>query len=212
MNFYINLALFVIVAVALLVALGILSSVWENKTKKVVFAVSIFLLSAFAIIAIPSWSAFAGNRFFFPEQARLVEKQVKLEGAFVTPKNDTISLESLQGKTVVLYFWSASCGTCHVMMPDFSSLAESYDTPDKVFYAVFMGESEKELKYYEETTGNDYAFQWAKALDPKEVMEKMEFNLCPHLTIISSDGTAVYNGIADFKRMNVYNPRRYLPQ
>ena len=212
-NFYINLAMFVLVATALLMVLGILSATWNDKTKKIVFIVLACLMSFLAMITIPSWSSFATMRFWYPEQSIPVEKQEKFESAFVTPENDTLSLESFQGNTVVLYFWSASCGTCHAMMPDFSAFAESYASDhDKIFYAIFMGEKENELKHYEEMTRHDYAFQWAMALNPKEVMEKMRFNSFPHLTIISSDGTLVYNGIPDFHRMNIHNPRRYVNQ
>ena len=210
-SFLLNLAMFVIVATALLMVLGILSASWKDKTKKVVFVVLACLMSAFAVVAIPSWSSFVFNRFYYPEQALPIEKQVKFEGAFVTPENNAISLESLQGKMAVLYFWTASCGSCHVMMPDFSAFAESYaDDHDIVFYTVFLGEKEDELNHYNEMISNDYAFQWARALDDKEVMEKLGFNGVPHLTIISPNGTVVYNGIVDFNPTSIYHPRRYL--
>lgn len=214
-NPYGNLAMFVIVATALLMVLGIISAAWKDKTKKTALAVMTCLISAFAVFAIPSWGDYALNRIEYSESVRPVAKQVRFESGFVTPENDTISLESLQGKTVVLYFWDAFCGTCHAMMPDYSALAESCaNAPDNVFYAVFLRknnkESEKEMKHYEEMTGKEYAFRWVMALDAKEVMEKLEFNGVPHLTIISTDGTVAYNGIPDFSRTNVYNPRRYL--
>ncbi|MBQ8958238.1 MAG: TlpA family protein disulfide reductase [Bacteroidales bacterium] len=210
-NPYGNLVLFVLVAVALLVVVGILSAAWSAKTKKKAFVVTACLMSAIAVFAIPLWSSYALHRFEYPEHAIPVKEQVKFESAFTTPENDTLTLETLHGKTVVLYFWSASCGTCHAMMPDYSAFAESYaDVPDIIFYAVFMGEKERELKHYEEMAVHEYAFHWAKALDAKEVMGKMRFNSFPHLTIVSPDGMVVYNGIADFQRMNVYHPRRYL--
>lgn len=210
-NPYVNLVMFVIVAVALLVVLGVLSAPWNAKTKKTVFAASTCLLSAIAVFSIPLWSSYAFQRFECPEYAIPVKEQVKFESAFVTPENDTLTLETLHGKTVVLYFWSASCGTCHSMMPDYSAFAESYaDAPDKVFYAVFIGEKEKELQHYEEMASHEYAFRWARTLDSKEVMEKMRFNTFPHLTIVSPDGTLVYNGIVGFGWLNVYHPRRYL--
>ena len=212
-NPYINLAMFVIVATALVMVLAILSAAWKDKIKKMVFVIMVCLMSAFAVIAIPSWASFATMRFCYPEYVRSVDERVEFESAFVTPENDTISWASLQGKTVVLYFWIASCGTCYDMMPDYSAFAESYaDSLDNVFYAVFLGNHEKELRHYEETTSNDYAFRWARALDAEEVMEKMGFNLFPHLTIISSDGMVVYNGPVDFRQMNVFNSRRYLNQ
>ncbi len=210
-SFPLNLAMFVIVATALLMVWGILSAAWKDKTKKVIFVVLACLMSTFAVFAIPSWSTFAFNRFYYPEQVIPVEKSVKFESAFVTPENDAISLESLQGKTVVLFFWTASCGYCHVMMPDFSAFAKSYASdPNIVFYAVFFGEKEDELNHYEEMINNDYAFQWARALDDKEVMEKLGFNGFPHLTIVSSNGTVVYNGLVDFHPTSIYYPRRYL--
>lgn len=210
-EFHLNLVMFVIVATALLMVLGILSAAWKDKTKKVVFVVLACLMSAVAVVAIPSWATFAFNRFYYPEQSLSIGKQVKFESAFVTPENDAISLESLQGKTVVLFFWTASCGSCHVMMPDYSAFAKSYaNDPNIAFYAVFFGEKEDELNYYEKMMNNDYAFQWTRALDDKEVMEKLGFNGFPHLTIISSNGTVVYNGIVDLNPTSIYHPQRYL--
>jgi thiol-disulfide isomerase/thioredoxin len=214
-NPYNNLAMFIIVTAALLMVLGVLSAWWNDKTKKTVFVVAACLMSAFAVIAIPTWSIYSLQRFNYPEHAVPIGKQIKIENAFVTLENDVISLDSLQGKTVVLYFWTASCGTCHAMMPDFSVFAESYaNASDKVFYAVFLPNSkndiEKEINHYEEITSKEYAFQWGMALDSEEVMEKLEFNGVPHLTIISTDGTVVYNGIVDFHWASAYHPRRYL--
>ena len=210
-SFYTHIIKFVIVATSLLSVLGVLSASWNDNIKKSVFASLVCLMSAIAIIAIPSWSSFATMRFYYPEHTTLIEKQLILESPLVTPDNDTISLESLQGKTVVLYFWTASCGACHAMMPDFSAFAKSYsNSANAVFYAVFLGENADELRHYEEMTHKDYAFKWVRALDAKEVMERLKFNLAPHLTIISPDRTVAYNGIVDFNRMNVYHPRRYL--
>ena len=210
-NPYVNLVMFVLVAGALLIVLGIMSASWNGKTKKKAFVALVCLMSAIAVIAIPAWSIYAIQRENFSEHAILVGTQGELESAFVTPENDTISLESLRGKTVGLYFWSASCGLCHAKMPDYSDLAESYaNSPDKVFYAVFLSRNESDLKHYETTTSQDYAFQWARALNAEEVMEKLKFNAFPHLTIISPDGTVAYNGMAEFHPLNVNHPKRYL--
>lgn len=211
-NLYINLAMFVIVAVALMLVMGILSASWNCKTKNAVFVVSACLMAVIAVMAIPTWGSYALQRYVYSEHAIPVGKPLELENAFIAPDNDTVPLESLRGKTVVLYFWSASCGTCHVMMPEYSAFAESYaDDPDKVFYAVFLkSKNENDSKHYEEIIREDYAFHWLMALEAKEVMKKLEFNTFPHLTIISPDGTVAYNGNADFNRTNVYSPRRHL--
>ncbi len=211
-NLYINLAMFVIVAVALMLVMGILSASWNCKTKNAVFVVSACLMAVIAVMAIPTWGSYALQRYVYSEHAIPVGKPLELENAFIAPDNDTVPLESLRGKTVVLYFWSASCGTCHVMMPEYSAFAESYaDDPDKVFYAVFLkSKNENDSKHYEEMTREDHAFHWLMALEAKEVMKKLEFNTFPHLTIISPDGTVAYNGNADFNRTNVYSPRKHL--
>ena len=210
-NPYINLVMFVLVAAALLMALGIMSASWNGTTKKTVFVVLACLMSAIAVIAIPAWSIYATQRSVYSEHAIPVGKPLELENAFIAPDNDTVPLESLRGKTVVLYFWSASCGTCHVMMPEYSAFAESYaSSPDKVFYAVFLSSHESDLKHYETTASQDFAFQWAKAISAEEVMEKLDFNAFPHLTIIFPDGTVAYNGMAEFHRLNVNHPRKYL--
>ena len=210
-NPYVNLIMFVLVAIVLIMVQWILSATWSNHTKKTVIIVSTCLMSAISTIAIPVWSSYALQRFVYSKHTIPVGNKMELENAFVTPENDTITLESLRGKTVVFYFWSASCGTCHAMMPEYSAFAESYaDSSDKIFYAVFLSKNENDLKHYEKIMNHEYTFQWIMALNVEEVMRKLEFNTFPHLTIISPDGTITYNGLADFQRKNIRHPRRYL--
>lgn len=48
------------------------------------------------------------------------------------------NLSQLQGKVVVLTFWSTKCGICHSEMPKLNEIARRYQDKDVVFLALTM--------------------------------------------------------------------------
>ncbi len=62
-------------------------------------------------------------------------------------KGNTVTLESLRGKVVVLNFWSKTCGPCLEEMPDFAELAKVLrDRSDVAVLAVSTDESAADVK------------------------------------------------------------------
>lgn len=51
-------------------------------------------------------------------------------------EGETIDLEALRGKVVLLTFWSTTCAICEAEMPQLNQMAASYKGRDVVFLAV----------------------------------------------------------------------------
>jgi len=58
-----------------------------------------------------------------------------------------INLSQLQGKVVVLTFWSTKCAICHSEIPKLNQVVERYRDKDVVFLALTM-ESEAKVQPY----------------------------------------------------------------
>lgn len=64
-----------------------------------------------------------------------------------TLNGDTVNLKDLQGKVVVLTFWSTRCAICHAEFPKLNQIVERYKQQDVVFLAVTM-ENESKVNPY----------------------------------------------------------------
>jgi peroxiredoxin len=59
----------------------------------------------------------------------------------------TYDLDQLQGKVVVVTFWSTRCAICHSEIPNLNRVAERYRGKDVVFLAVTMENQAKVSPY-----------------------------------------------------------------
>lgn len=59
----------------------------------------------------------------------------------------TVNLKDLQGKVVVLTFWSTRCAICHSEIPKLNQVAERYKGKDVMFLALTM-ENEAKVNPY----------------------------------------------------------------
>lgn len=64
-----------------------------------------------------------------------------------TLDGETVNLKDLQGKVVVLTFWSTRCAICHAEFPKLNQIVERYKQQDVVFLAVTM-ENEAKVNPY----------------------------------------------------------------
>lgn len=84
-------------------------------------------------------SAFAGDRLQAGSMAP------DFAGSSIDGKQ--LSLSGLQGKVVVLTFWSTRCAICHSEIPKLNKVAERYRDKDVVFLALTM-ENEAKVQPY----------------------------------------------------------------
>jgi peroxiredoxin len=66
----------------------------------------------------------------------------------------TYNLSQLQGKVVLVTFWSTRCAICHAEIPKLNQVVERYRGKDVVFLAVTMDNEAKVNPYLQKTPFN----------------------------------------------------------
>jgi peroxiredoxin len=66
----------------------------------------------------------------------------------------TYNLSQLQGKVVLITFWSTRCAICHSEIPKLNQVVERYRDKDVVFLAVTMDNQAKVTPYLQKTPFN----------------------------------------------------------
>ena len=66
----------------------------------------------------------------------------------------TVNLKELQGKVVVLTFWSTRCAICHAEIPKLNQIVERYKGQDVAFLALTMENEAKVNPYLRKTPFN----------------------------------------------------------
>jgi thiol-disulfide isomerase/thioredoxin len=66
------------------------------------------------------------------------------EIALTTPKGDTVSLSSLQGKVVLIDFWASWCGPCRLSNRHLTKLYSKYKSKGFEIYGVSLDENKKD--------------------------------------------------------------------
>jgi len=87
----------------------------------------------------------------FPERNTIVKEDLlgckAPDFAVKTIKGESISLEKLRGKVVIINFWFTSCAPCIAEMPALNRLVEEFNGSDVVFIA-FARDDVNELTYF----------------------------------------------------------------
>lgn len=97
------------------------------------------IIKLLAIIAICSINAVA--------QQQLKPGQAAPEFAAQSLSGQAINLADMQGKVVVMTFWSTRCAICHSEIPKLNQIAARYRNKDVVFLALTM-ESNGKIEPY----------------------------------------------------------------
>jgi peroxiredoxin len=72
----------------------------------------------------------------------------------VSLEGNSVELESLKGKVVVLTFWSTRCAICHSEIPKLNRLAENYRGKNVVFLGITMDNDAKVEAYLQKNPFN----------------------------------------------------------
>lgn len=109
---------------------------------------------------------------------------------------NTVSLEDLRGKIVVLDFFATWCGLCKVEMPDVAQINENYHSNEVVIISIgHSSDSESDLRQFRE----DFNMPWAVARDTsaEKVFNKYNVGSIPTLVIIDQGGYIHYRKVGE---------------
>jgi cytochrome c biogenesis protein CcmG/thiol:disulfide interchange protein DsbE len=106
------------------------------------------------------------------------------------PVGDTIRLDSLRGKVVVLNFWASWCLACRDEHVELTRTAEGYaDAPVKFVGVLYMDEAPNGVKWIAEMGGQSYP----SVEDPRS-RTAIDYGLygVPETFIVDADGRVAY--------------------
>ena len=87
-------------------------------------------------------------------QQNLQVGQAAPDFAAQTLDGQPVNLKGLNGKVVVLTFWSTRCAICHAEFPKLNQIVERYQSQDVVFLAVTMENAAKVNPYLQKNRIN----------------------------------------------------------
>ncbi|MEP7076329.1 MAG: TlpA disulfide reductase family protein [Acidobacteriota bacterium] len=105
-----------------------------------------FIISTFFLIIVFALAASA--------QQSLKEGTAAPEFSAPAMNGQVYDLNQLQGKVVVITFWSTKCEICHSEIPKLNQMAERYKGRDVVFLALTMENEAKVENYLRSTPFN----------------------------------------------------------
>ena len=139
-------------------------------------------------------------------KTRLVEKRVKRPApavALKSLKDESVSLDALKGKVVVLNFWANWCGPCLEELPQLETLKRTYRQESIEFLAVNLDtQDEEERKDLISGTKARLAPGLTYLMGHEEIQRQFGFENIPYTCIVDREGYIRYEktGLSsDFK-------------
>ena len=139
-------------------------------------------------------------------KARLVEKRVRRPAPIFTLKtlnDESMSLDALKGKVVLINFWASWCGPCLEELPQLEALTRTYKQKSVAFLAVNLDtQDEEKRKYMISGTKARLAPSLTYVMGNEEVRREFGFDSIPYTCIVDRDGYIRYEktGLSsDFK-------------
>ncbi|MCH2146049.1 MAG: redoxin domain-containing protein [Phycisphaerales bacterium] len=100
--------------------------------------------------------------------------------------DETVSLESLRGKVVVLDFWATWCGPCVAGLPTMDKVTSEFKDKGVVFYAIDLREPADRVRSFVDKK----KWTFPVLMDDKgEIANKYGVSGIPHSVVIGKDGT-----------------------
>jgi thiol-disulfide isomerase/thioredoxin len=153
-----------------------------GRTRRRAGIVLAFLVIATALVII-----FGGQ----PRKAKpsvTASKSVKIDFSLKNLNDSTVSLSSLQGKLVLISFWSSTCPASLLAVPELKLLYSKYRDREVAFLAVALGDRRDSLEKFVKATEIDYPV----LLGTDSVARTFGVNLLPTYVVINRTGGTDY--------------------
>jgi peroxiredoxin len=99
--------------------------------------------------------------------------------------DETVTLESLRGKVVVLDFWATWCGPCVAGLPTMQKVTDAFKDRGVVFYGIDLREPADRVQSFVDKK----KWTFSVLLDEKgDVAKQYKVNGIPHSIVIGKDG------------------------
>lgn len=173
-----------------------------NKNKLIILLTALTIGFA-SFIFLPNYINYLLN---INSRKTLVMPKIDVRDAI----NNSISFT--ENKTIVLDFWTTSCGVCFKKFPEFEELYLKYkENPSVEFYSVNVAERRDTFPKTLELVGNlGYKFPTIFAKSKEEVKSKLGIYAYPEFMIIKNDSIRYQGFLNSNDNIFIYNSRKVL--
>lgn len=105
----------------------------------------------------------------------------------------THTMESLQGKIIVIDFWFIKCYACVQEMPQLNKLKQQFGTNNIAYFGVTFDKKEKVEKFLEKAR-----FDFTIVSDGKKLCDRFGIKFYPTTLVINQDRQIAYTGDSGF--------------
>jgi len=111
---------------------------------------------------------------------------------------DTVSLEALRGKVVVLDFWATWCGPCKEAIPHVAEISRIYKDQDFVAISIDLREDEDTVRKFAQSN----QMTWVIVIDRDGgVAKNYDVTAIPTLFVVDKSGTVRYAHVGFFPEL-----------
>jgi thiol-disulfide isomerase/thioredoxin len=157
-----------------------------------------FILFTFLLISLTILSACSGDAKKsgngVPDYSQLDEEEAIEQAVFEGLNDELVSVESHQGKVIMLDFWETWCKPCINSFPTLNKLVEEYPD-DFVVLAVTPGFMNEKSDAIEFAGNHDYNFIYAMDTG---LAQKLSIQSIPYKVFVDADGNYLSTKIGSY--------------
>lgn len=128
--------------------------------------------------------SFAQNSNVIPQGASYLRDTVAPDFSVVTINGDTLSYADLQGKVLVMNFWTVEYNGCVYELPELNRLVQKYAGNENIVFISLLLED----KSYAERIDQRYKVEYQLVANSEEVHKAFQIDCYPAHVVVGPDG------------------------